>query len=177
MQKAMLDALVEEATRKSGLIWVGIADQPARAVWHVWNDGGAYLVVGGGVQELPGIDAVSTVTVSVRSKDKGGRLVTWTARPRVVVPDGQEWTTVVAMLHAQRLNPPDGEQQPKRWRRSSVVYRLEPTGLVAERPGSMPTESQAAAPLGSPATTRGRLPFVIGKATGRKRAKSAPPAT
>lgn len=168
MQKALLDALVEEATRKSGLIWVGVADQAPRPVWHVWHDGGAYLVVGGREQELPGLDAVHTVSVTVRSKDKGGRLVTWTAKPRQVRPDGQEWVTVAALLHGQRLNATDGEQQPKRWRRESQIYRLEPTGVVAERPGTMPTGSQAAAPPASPATTRGKLPFVIGKATRRR---------
>ncbi|HKA68470.1 MAG TPA: hypothetical protein VKG85_05040 [Actinomycetes bacterium] len=167
MQKAVLDALVEEATRKSGLIWVGVADQPPRPVWHIWHDAGAYLVVGGREQQLPGVDGVQTVSVTVRSKDKGGRLVTWTAKPRQVVPDGTEWATVVPILHGKRLNASDGEQQPERWRRESLIYRLEPTGFVAERPDTMPTDSQAAAPLETPATTRGRLPFVIGKATRR----------
>jgi hypothetical protein len=86
-----------------------------------------------------------------------------------VVPDGDEWATVVSMLHGKRLNATDGEQQPKRWRRESRIYRLEPTGLVTERPGTMPTGSQAAVPVESPATTRGPLPFVIGKATRRDR--------
>jgi hypothetical protein len=169
MQKAVLDALVEEATRKSGLIWIGVADERPRPAWHIWHEGGAYLVVGGREQQLPGVDAVQTVSVMVRSKDKGGRLVTWTAKPRQVVPDGDEWATVVSMLHGKRLNATDGDQQPQRWRRESRIYRLEPTGLVTERPGAMPTGSQAAVPVESPATTRGPLPFVIGKATRRDR--------
>ena len=106
MQKAVLDALVDEATRKSGLIWVGAAGEPPRPVRHIWHDGGAYLVVGGREQELPGVDVVQTVSVMVRSKDKGGRLVTWTAKPRQVVPDGDEWATVVSILHGKRLNAP-----------------------------------------------------------------------
>jgi hypothetical protein len=175
MQKALLDALVEEATRKSGLIWVGVGEQAPRPVWHVWHDGAACLVVGGREQELPGLDAVHTVTVTVRSKDKGGRLISWTAKPRRLRPDGTEWAPVAARLHAQRLNATDGEAQPARWQEESQIYRLEPTGVVAERPGTMPAGSQAAAPLPSPATTRGRLPFVIGKATRRDRGRSEPP--
>ncbi len=30
-------ALAEEATKKSGLVWVR-ASGPARAVWHVWHE-------------------------------------------------------------------------------------------------------------------------------------------
>ncbi|NEE53039.1 hypothetical protein G3M55_51635, partial [Streptomyces sp. SID8455] len=46
-------ALVEEATKKSGLIWVRAAG-PARAVWHVWHEGAAHLVGDGpGEQPLP----------------------------------------------------------------------------------------------------------------------------
>lgn len=169
MQMTFLTALVAEASRKSGLLWVTVGDRRARPVWHVWHEGGAYIVLGGVEQDLPGLETVRTVTVTVRSKDKGGRLLSWIAKPRRVAPDGQEWSAVVALLHAQRLNPADGEEQPNRWRRDSQVYRLEPTGIVTERPGAMPDTSQAAPPPPSPAITRGRLPFVLGRATGRVR--------
>lgn len=39
-------ALAEEATKKSGLVWVR-GSGPARAVWHVWHEGAALLVGGG----------------------------------------------------------------------------------------------------------------------------------
>lgn len=40
VSQALLDrALIEEATKKSGLIWVRGATGPARALWHVWHDG------------------------------------------------------------------------------------------------------------------------------------------
>ena len=73
-------------------------------------------------------------------------------------------------LHAKRLNPPDGEEQPARWAaRVAWSPRLDPTGELVEGPGHLPHRSHAAEPPGSPATTRGPLPFVAGEA-------SAPPA-
>jgi hypothetical protein len=168
-------ALVGEATKKSGVIWVRPLEQApaaATAAWHVWLDGAAYVVTGGIEQRLPGIDTASAVAVSVPSKDKGGRLVTWVARPSLVEPGSAQWDAVVPALHAKRLNAPDGEQQPARWARESRVIRLEPTGEVLERPGAMTTRSQAAPPRPTRATTRGPLPFVIGRATGRRRRPS-----
>lgn len=45
MTSELLDqALVEEATKKSGLIWVRGPEGPARALWHVWHEGAACLV-------------------------------------------------------------------------------------------------------------------------------------
>ncbi|MEU9386634.1 hypothetical protein AB0D38_39305, partial [Streptomyces sp. NPDC048279] len=81
MTRQLLDqALVEEATKKSGLIWVRGAGAPAaRAVWHAWADGGVCLVGDGSEQPLTGLAGGGTAEVTVRSKDKGGRLVTWTA--------------------------------------------------------------------------------------------------
>jgi hypothetical protein len=173
--------LVEEACKKASLIWIatprgGESEAPTtyarpRAAWHAWHDGAAYVVTGGIEQPIPGIDSAGTVRITVRSKDTGGRLVTWLATPQVVEAGSDEWTAVVPDLHAKRLNPPDGEQQPERWGRESRIYRLEPTGEVPEVPGAMPTGSQAAAPPPSPATTRGPLPFVIGRRPGRSTPK------
>lgn len=75
MTRELLDqALVEEATKKSGLIWVRGAGEPAaRALWHVWHEGAACLVGDGpGEQPLPGLVEGGSAEVTVRSKDKGG---------------------------------------------------------------------------------------------------------
>lgn len=47
MTSELLDrALIEEASKKSGLIWVRGAGAPAaRALWHVWHEG-AVCVIG-----------------------------------------------------------------------------------------------------------------------------------
>src|SRR3954452_8931307 len=100
-------ALVEEATKKSGLIWVQCPGAPSRALWHVWHDGAA-CVVGDrpGEQPLPGLVDGAEAVVTVRSKDKGGRLTTWTARASELAPGSPAWEAAVAELKGKRLNAP-----------------------------------------------------------------------
>lgn len=134
--------LVEEATRRSALIWVTPDGAPGpRPVWHVWHDGCAYVVVGGLEQSLPGGTDAGRAVVAVRSHERrGGLLVEWLADVGVVPPGSVEWERVVPVLHAARLNAPDGEQQPQRWAQECTVLRLTPTGeqrdLSRAGPGS-----------------------------------------
>ncbi|TXS53340.1 hypothetical protein EAO75_03820 [Streptomyces sp. uw30] len=156
MTSELLDqALVEEATKKSGLIWVAGPGVPARALWHVWHEGAACVVGDGpGEQPLPGLADGGEAEVTVRSKDKGGRLVSWAAKVVELAPDSEEWEATVAELKGKRLNAPDGEAMPARWARECRVLRLEPTGATAP----LPDGSLAEAPLPSPATTRQPIP-------------------
>lgn len=149
-------ALVEEATKKSGLIWVRGADAAApRAVWHVWHEGAAHLVGDGpGEQPLTGLTEGAGAEVTVRSKDKGGRLVTWRANVVRLEPGTEGYDDAVAELKAKRLNAPDGEAMPGRWARECRVLRLEPTGEVLP----MPEGDLAAPPVPTPATTRDPRP-------------------
>ncbi|MFF5495304.1 hypothetical protein [Streptomyces aquilus] len=156
MTSELLDqALVEEATKKSGLIWVRAPEGPARALWHVWHEGAACLVGDGpGEQPLPGLTDGGAAEVTVRSKDKGGRLVSWTARV-VELPSGSEaWEAVVAELKGKRLNAPDGEAMPERWGRECRVLRLVPTGATAP----LPDGDLAGPPVPTSATTRRPIP-------------------
>ncbi|WP_445526454.1 hypothetical protein [Streptomyces cyslabdanicus] len=156
MNSELLDqALVEEATKKSGLIWVRGPGVPARALWHVWHEGAACVVGDGpGEQPLPGLADGAAAEVTVRSKDKGGRLVAWAAHVVEVAPDTPRWQEVVAELKGKRLNAPDGEAMTARWARECRVLRLEPTGATAPPPEG----SLAEAPLPTPATTRRPAP-------------------
>ncbi|MFI9600753.1 hypothetical protein ACWEQ7_31985 [Streptomyces sp. NPDC004069] len=156
MNSELLDqALVEEATKKSGLIWVRGPGVPARALWHVWHEGAACVVGDGpGEQPLPGLADGAAAEVTVRSKDKGGRLVTWAAHVVEVAPDTPRWQEVVAELKGKRLNAPDGEAMTARWARECRVLRLEPAGTTAP----LPQGSLAEAPLPTPATTRRPVP-------------------
>ncbi|MFF4246307.1 hypothetical protein ACFYY2_17825 [Streptomyces sp. NPDC001822] len=162
-------ALVEEATKKSGLIWLR-GTGPAQAVWHVWHEGAAVLV-GDGPDEQPlpaGIDAGATAEVTVRSKDKGGRLVAWTAAVSVLEPHSEEWEAAVGELRGKRLNAPDAERLAERWARECRVVRLVPGSSSTE----LPDGSLAAPPLPSGATT-GRtapaaLPRLLLKRRGRR---------
>lgn len=100
MTSELLDrALVEEATKKSGLIWVTGSEGPARALWHVWHEGAACLVGDGtGEQPLPGLTDGGPAEVTVRSKDKGGRLVSWAAKVVELAPGSEAWQAAVAEL-------------------------------------------------------------------------------
>ncbi|MER5755603.1 hypothetical protein [Streptomyces sp. NPDC002088] len=168
MTSELLDqALVEEATKKSGLIWVRGAGVPAaRALWHVWHEGAACLIGDGpGEQPLPGLADGTEAEVTVRSKDKGGRLVTWTAKVVELAPGSEEWAAAVAELKGKRLNAPDGEAMTDRWSRECRVLRLEPTGAIAP----LPDGSLAEAPVPTPATTRQPIPAGLHRLLLKKR--------
>ncbi|MEW2083681.1 hypothetical protein [Streptomyces sp. NPDC005283] len=165
-------ALVEEATKKSGLIWVR-GGGPQRALWHVWHDGAAYIVGDGpGEQPLPQLTAGGTAEVTVRSKDKGGRLVVWTASVGELVPHSEEWEAAVAELKGKRLNAPDAEQMTERWARECRVLRLEPRDVTTD----LPDTSGAAVPLPTPATTRRPAPAALPLLLRRKKRRGRPTA-
>lgn len=166
----LVTALVAEAAKKSAMLWLQPADQDhATAAWHVWLDGSAYVVSGGLEQALPPLAGHGPVTVTVRSKDKGARLVTWVADPAAIEVGSAEWDLAATELQAKRLNSPDGEDAPARWAAESTITRLVPTGEVPESPGAMSPSSHAAVPVASAATTRGPLPFMIGRRARRRR--------
>ncbi|MFI8518627.1 hypothetical protein ACIGEZ_12500 [Streptomyces sp. NPDC085481] len=164
--KQLTGALVEEATKKSGLIWVRGEAPAARALWHVWHDGAAHVVGDGpGEQPLPGLVDGGTAEVTVRSKDKGGRIVAWTAAVSELAPGGEAWEAAVAELKGKRLNAPDGEAMPGRWARECRVVRLEPRTSTTE----LPDGSLAAVPLPSPGITRRPVPAALPKLLLKKR--------
>ena len=152
-------ALVAEAAKKSGLLWIELPGLPQpRAAWHIWQDGAAYVLTGGeGEQPLPGLPEAERVTVITASKDKGGRLVSWAAEVSEVEPDTAEWDAVVPVLAKERLN--GDQEQAERWARESYVIRLAPTG---EATTDHPAGYAAVRPVPTPATTAGKNPFMIG---------------
>ncbi|MBZ9643387.1 hypothetical protein [Streptomyces sp. PSKA30] len=159
-------ALVEEATKKSGLIWVKGPGAAARALWHVWHEGAACVVGDGpGEQPLPGLADGAAAEVTVRSKDKGGRLVSWTAKVVELTPGSEAWEAAVAELKGKRLNAPDGEAMTERWGRECRVLRLEPTGTTQP----LPDGSLAEQPLPTPATTREPIPAGLPRLLMKKR--------
>ncbi len=166
-------ALLEESAKKSGLLWVqadGAAE--SRPVWHAWHDGAVVVVGDGAEQPLHGLTAGAGARVTVRSKDKWGRLVGWQARVVALEPRSEAWTGAVEELKGKRLNAPDTDTITDRWARECRVLRLEPAGPLTERPGAMPDGSHAAAPMASPATTRRPIPAGLPKLVlGRLRRK------
>lgn len=165
-------ALLEEAARKSALLWLTPPDKPARPAWHVWTSGAVHVVgAGPGAQEeqpLPDLAATDRVLVTLRSKDKGVRLLTFTARPTRLDPGSPEWAAAAKDLAASRLNAHDASGLVQRWAEGAHIWRLDPTGEVTERPGAMSSDAHAAPPLPTPATTRGPLPYVLGRRRRRR---------
>ena len=128
-------ALVEEATKKSGLIWVaGPGGPAARPVARVARGRACLVGDGPGEQPLPGLTDGGSAEVTVRSKDKGGRLVSWAAKVVELAPGSEAWEAAVAELKGKRLNAPDGEAMTDRWSRECRVLRLEPTGITGRCP-------------------------------------------
>jgi hypothetical protein len=150
-QSPVVRALVEEATRKSGLIWVRTAG-PARPLWHIWHGGAAY-VVGGGPQEQPlsGLADGAAAEVTVPSRDKRGRVVAWTADVAELPPHSEAWEEAVPLLRAKRLNTKDDAAATERWARECRVLRLTPVSATTDHP----SDSLAAPPLPTPAATSG----------------------
>ena len=111
---------VADATRRAGVVWVEV-DGRSHPVWQVWHDEAMYVVSGGIEQPLPALTA-AVVAVPI-----GGEIgLRWDAAVERVVPGTPLWDEVVPLLHAGRLNPPDGERQPERWARESIVQRFVP---------------------------------------------------
>jgi hypothetical protein len=126
MRAVTVPALVHEATRKSGVVWVAAPGGAPRAVWHVWHDGADYVLHGGGEQELP--DLTGSAEVTVRSKHLGGTVVRWLADAAQVDPAGEEWAAVEPLLRKARLH---AEADPTgRWRTTATLTRLTPTGQI-----------------------------------------------
>jgi hypothetical protein len=152
-------ALIEEATKKSGVLWLALPGLPRpRAAWHIWHEGAAYVLTGGeGEQPLPGLPESTHVTVIVPSKDKGGRLVSWEAEVTEIEPETDEWNAVVPVLARERLNGDQG--QAERWTRESYVIRLTPAD---EASTDHPADYAAVRPVPTPATTTGKRPFMLG---------------
>ncbi|MFN2523154.1 MAG: hypothetical protein ABR614_07560 [Mycobacteriales bacterium] len=107
-----------DVMRKTAVLWLS-----GSPLWHVWHEGAAYVVGGGLEQPLP---EWRHGRVTVRTKN--GDVLAWGADVQPVPVGSPDWDAVVPLLHAKRLNAPDGEQQPARWARESTVLRLTPTG-------------------------------------------------
>lgn len=168
-------ALVEEAAKKSGLLWVRGPGGPSRALWHVWHED-AVCLVGDGPQEQPleglGLADGGTATVTARSKDKGGRLLAWPVRVAELAPGGERWQAAVQELKGKRLNAPDADTVTERWSRECRVLRLEAVGEPVERPGAMPDASHAAVPRPTAATTRQPAPASLPRLLFRRRGRT-----
>ncbi len=119
-------ALVAELAKRTGVCWLRVGERTC-PVWHAWSDGALCVVHGGAEQPLPDLGHGDRVEVVMRSKDTGGRLLTWAGRVSVVRPDDEEWAATTAALVAGRQNLRDPATAPDEWARHSTVLRITPT--------------------------------------------------
>ncbi|HSE08316.1 MAG TPA: hypothetical protein VLB29_06600 [Nocardioidaceae bacterium] len=167
MTDAFTTALIAELGKKTGVCWLrydesaGQSNHRARAAWHIWYDEALHVVAGGDEQPLPGIVNAGRVEVVMRSKESGGRLVTWVGSVSVVSPEDEAWDEVTTALVAGRLNLEDLATAKKQWAENSIVVRIDPTGELLEEPGSLDDDPHNAPPRETGATTRGALPRVL----------------
>ena len=145
-----LSALLSEAGKKSGLLWINVPDDRAWPAWHVWLDDTAYVLTGPGEQSLPSLPP--DVSLTFKSKTTGGLLVTVPALATVLTPDDERWEAAAAALKASRLNAPAGDTV-ARWAAEAIVYALTPRGDALEGPDGYSQESGVATPAPTPATT------------------------
>lgn len=164
---AFTSALIAELGKKTAVCWLRY-DGQVHAVWHVWLDDALCLVSGGDEQPLPDIEDGARVEVVLRSKDNGGRLVTWVGTASVVRPEDEDWPSVTAALVAGRLNLADLSTAAAGWAATSVVRRIVPTGEVVESPGELSADAHREMPLDTPATTRGPLPRILHRRVKRR---------
>ena len=160
-------ALIAELGKKTSVSWLGYAGA-VHAAWHIWLDDALYVLSGNDEQPLPGIESVSRVEVTMRSKESGGRLLTWVGDASVIRPDDELWAPVTKALVSARLNLDDLGTATARWAEHSVVTRIVPTGEFLEEPGSLSSDAHRAVPATTPATTRGALPKVFHRRVKRR---------
>lgn len=167
-------ALVAESIKRASLVWVTVPGQPAIAVWQVTQDGVPHVVVGvdgddqATEQHIPGLLGAGEVSITARSKDTGGLLVSFAATPEVIGPEAEGYDEAAAALQSSRLNGPDAATTLDNWRAHAHVVRLRPTGRIVEDALSPSGELLAAPPVATEATTAPKLPWVLGKRAGKR---------
>ncbi|WP_052664148.1 hypothetical protein [Nitriliruptor alkaliphilus] len=127
----VLDA-AEVALKKGSICWLTI-DQPGggvatRPAWYVQQGSKLFVVKGGSEQELPNLEHVKTVTISVKSKEQKAALGELTADVRVVESGSDEFERIAGLGVGTRLNLPDGEGALDRWKAECTIVELAPRG-------------------------------------------------
>ena len=149
--------LVQEAANTSSVLWIELPDGASHPAWFVWDPAGdplgtgpaAYVVSGPGEQQLP--DLPAQVTLILRSKDSGGRLLRIGADVARVTPDSPDWDALVDHLAPARLNAP--REVSEAWREGCTIWILSPHGRPIEAPGSYAADAHRVEVLPAPAAT------------------------
>ena len=165
-------ALVEEACRKSALLWLRpTGTTAAQAAWHVWVDGAVHVVSGGLEQPLPGPRRTAAeVDVTAAQQGHLGPAGHVRATVATVEPGDDAWASRRPRAARQTAQPTRRRGAARRGGPASPGSSgSSPPASCVESPGHMPHRlARAPSRPGSPATTRGPLPFVVGRRARRR---------
>ncbi|MGH2653012.1 MAG: hypothetical protein ACRDHV_01510 [Actinomycetota bacterium] len=126
---------IEDALRKSDVIWVGQemnGRDRAVPVWFAYQQGRIYLLhtsdPGAGEQQIPGLPDAPELVVVTRHKYRDTRQGRFHAAVRLIEPDDPEWGGLAAVL-ADRRRDRHGPPQDAidKWKSSCVIVELTPT--------------------------------------------------
>jgi hypothetical protein len=130
---------VEDALKKSDVIWVGVeADGRDRAVpvWFAYRQGRIYLLHtsdrAAGEQEIPGLPDALELVVVTRRKGRDTRADRFHASVRLIEPGDPEFEQLAGIL-ADRRRDRHGPPQDAigKWRGSCVIAELTPVEVGA----------------------------------------------
>jgi hypothetical protein len=129
-----LPAEVEDAVKKSDVIWVGQErDGRDRAVpvWFAYHQGRVYVLHSdrpdSGEQQIPGLPDAPELIVVTRRKGRDTRADRFPAAVRVIEPDSPEFDGLAAILADRRRDRHGPPQEAIRaWKQSCVIAELTP---------------------------------------------------
>jgi hypothetical protein len=124
----LLDA-AETALKKGSICWLTIPQldggEVVRPAWYVQQGQKLFVLKGEGEQQLPGLEAAPSVTLTVKSKDVKATIGTMPCDVRVVT-DAAEFERIAGMGLGTRLNLPDGDGALQRWTDTATIVELTP---------------------------------------------------
>jgi hypothetical protein len=119
----------ETALKKGSICWLTIPQagggEVVRPAWYVQQGQKLFVLKGDGEQQLPGLEAASSVTLTVKSKDVKATIGTMPCDVRVVT-DAAEFERIAGMGLGTRLNLPDGDGALQRWKDTATIVELTP---------------------------------------------------
>jgi hypothetical protein len=126
----VLGDAANEALKKGSIMWLTIpqpdGSKVTRPAWYVQQGPKLFVVKGPGEQELPNLESVTEVELTVKSKDVKASIGSVPADVRRVENDSDEFAKIAGLGMGNRLNLPDGEGAAERWRTTAAMVELTP---------------------------------------------------
>jgi len=123
-----LGEAMEKSLQKGSIVWLTIPQanggSATRPAWYVQQGTKLFVVKGGDEQELPNLEHVEQIEVTVRSKDVNAAIGTVTATTRIVAADDAEFDRIANLGMGTRLNLSDGEGALARWKQTCTMVEL-----------------------------------------------------